>query len=412
MTADILKFPNDISSYLLFDRRLEEVVNTRYDSTLSVVKAYNNYDDIKRYQQIYSSQIANIRLYINNRTLVANWCYIQPDKDIEKSFWYKNATDAIRFSLWYYIPDETKKNQKYLSLVRRIRFTSYNTDGILVISLDKNYLSSLLEQAPFKVFIVDDNNFTAAVSGKGSGTFNQKIEGKSYKIIIEDLKLESSMNGLKIISIFSIDDIVKQSKQILVEGFVIILIGALASGILIYIVSYLLSNRIMKLSRHIKLVTRGDLNTKFVISGNDEAGQLSAQFNSMVESIKRLIYEVNESNIQKNQLVLKQNELRLKMMASQINPHFLFNALESIRLKALLNEERDVAQIIKVLGKLMRKKLEIYSKDILLKNELEMIRCYLEIEKYRYDDRLTYELLIDPESENVLMPALIIQPLV
>ena len=105
LTADILKVPNDISSHLLFDRRLEEVVNVRYDSTLSVVKAYNNYDDIRRYQQTYSSQIANIRLYIFNPTLIANWCYIQPDKDIVNSYWYKNATDAIRFSLWYYIPE-------------------------------------------------------------------------------------------------------------------------------------------------------------------------------------------------------------------------------------------------------------------------------------------------------------------
>lgn len=431
LTADILKVPDDISSYLLFDTRLEELVNTRYDTVLSTVHAYNNYPDIKQYLQIYSTQIANIRLYIYNPTLLDNWCYIQPDENIKNSFWYKNAMDAIRFSLWYYIGDETKNNQKYLSLVRRIRFTSYNTSGILVVSLDREYLSSMLSQEPFQVFIVDDygnivatnqsdylgkalydNSFTAALPGDGVGTFDREIGGKACKIVVEELKSVSSFNGLRIISVFSIGDIVAQSNQILIQGLVITLVSALASGVLIYIVSYLLSNRIMKLSRHIRQVTKGDLDTKFVISGNDEAGQLSAQFNSMIESIKLLITEVNESNTQKNQLMMKQNELKLKMMASQINPHFLFNALESIRLKALLNGEKEVSQIIGVLGKLMRKKLEIHGKEIPLKNELDMVRCYLKIEKYRYDERLDYELAIGPESEEVKIPALLIQPLV
>ncbi|HEX2947163.1 MAG TPA: sensor histidine kinase [Clostridia bacterium] len=431
LTSDILKVPDDISSYLLFDTKLEELVNTKYDSVLSTVHAYNNYIDIKQYLQIYSSQISNIRLYIYNPTLLDNWCYIQPDESIKNTFWYKNAMDAIRFSLWYYIGDETKNDKKYLSLVRRIRFTSYNTNGILVISLDRDYLSSMLSQEPFQVFIVDDNenivatnqsdylgkalydnSFTAVLSEKGDGTFDRVIGGKSYRIVVEELKSVSSINGLKIISVFSIDNLVAQGNQILVQGLIIILLSALASGILIYIVSYLLSKRIMRLSRHIRQVTRGDLDTKFIISGNDEAGQLSSQFNSMIESIKQLISEVNESNIQKSQLQLKQNELRLKMMASQIDPHFLFNALESIRMKALLNGEKDVSQIIRVLGKLMRKKLEIQSKVTPLKNELDMVRCYLEIEKYRYDERLEYELVIEPESEEITISALLIQPLV
>lgn len=431
LTSDILKVPDDISSYLLFDTKLEELVNTRYDSVLSTVHAYNNYSDIKQYLQIYSSQIANIRLYVYNPTLIDNWCYIQPDEKIMNSFWYKNAMNAVRFSLWYYIGDETKNDQKYLSLVRRIRFTSYKTDGILVISLDRDYLSSMLSQEPFKVFIVDDNenivatnqsdylgkalydnSFTDALLENGAGTFEREIGGKPYRIVVEELKSVSSINGLKIISVFSIDSLVAEGNHILVQGLIIVLLSALASGILIYIVSYLLSNRIMRLSRHIRQVTKGDLDTKFIIPGNDEAGQLSSQFNSMIESIKQLISEVNESNIQKNELQLKQNELRLKMMASQIDPHFLFNALETIRMKALLNGEKEVSKIIKVLGKLMRKKLEIQSKVTPLKNELDMVRCYLEIEKYRYDERLEYELDIEPESEEITVPALLIQPLV
>jgi two-component system, sensor histidine kinase YesM len=257
-----------------------------------------------------------------------------------------------------------------------------------------------------------DTGFPAGLIEKGNGTFNQIIDGKLSKVVVEDLMPESSLNGLKIISIFSVDNIVRQSNEILIQGFVIVLISSLLAIVLIYVVAYLLSNRIMKLSKGIKKVAKGDLDTVFNISGNDEIGQLSNQFNLMLTSIKKLICEVNESNNQKNQLLLKQNELRLKMMASQINPHFLFNSLESIRLKSLINKEMQTSKIINILGKLMRKKLEIYSRDVFLKNEIEMIRCYLEIEKYRYNERLTFELIITPECENIMIPALIIQPLV
>jgi two-component system, sensor histidine kinase YesM len=431
LTADVLKVPGDISTALLFDIRLEEVVNKRYKTVLSTVQAYGDYMDINKYLATYSRQISNIKLYINNPTLIANWTYIQPQDHAVKTFWYNEAMKAKGSILWYYIEDETKSNQRFLSLIRRIKFTTYNTTGILVVSVDNGYLSSILEKEPFEAFIIDSENyivatnkndymgkalkdtgFPAGLIEKGNGTFNQIIDGKLSKVVVEDLMPESSLNGLKIISIFSVDNIVRQSNGILIQGFVIVLISSLLAVVLIYVVAYLLSNRIMKLSKGIKKVAKGDLDTVFNISGNDEVGQLSNQFNLMLKSIKKLICEVNESNNQKNQLLLKQNELRLKMMASQINPHFLFNSLESIRLKSLINEERQTSKIISILGKLMRKKLEIYSRDVFLKNEIEMIQCYLEIEKYRYDERLTFELIITPESENVMIPALIIQPLV
>lgn len=431
LSTDILKIPTEISSSLLNDTRLIDLVNTRYETVYSVVKAYGEYQDIHKYLQSYSGLLSNIRLYVDNPTLVANWCYIQPDEKTVKSFWYTGAFKARDKIGWYYIEDETKSNEKFLSLVRRINFAQYHTSGVLVISINKNYLNSILSQEPFNTMIIDsDNNIVAAnqsgyegktlkdvdfpanLINESGGTFDKIINGKRSKVFIENLRPDASLNGLKIVSIFSVESIVKESNRILMQGFLIILVSFLVALVLIYATSFLLTNRITKLSRRIKQVAGGDLETVFDIAGGDEIGQLSRQFNTMLASIKQLIYEVEESNRQKNQLQSKQNELRIKMMASQINPHFLFNALESIRINSLLRGEQEIARIIKVLGKLMRKKLEVYREDIPLRNEVEMVQCYLEIEKFRYEDKLTYELNIDPESENVRVPALIIQPLV
>src|SRR5699024_11966484 len=86
----------------------------------------------------------------------------------------------------------------------------------------------------------------------------------------------------------------------------------------------------------------------------------------------------------------KQNEIKFKMMASQINPHFLFNALESIRMKAHLNGEQRIAYIVKLLGKLMRNSIEVGTGKVPLIDEIEVVRYYLEIQKFRFADRLSY----------------------
>lgn len=432
IAADMLRTPMEISGSLLFDTRLEKLLNTKYETVVDAVIAYREYERIREYMTAYNRQIVNIKIYINNPTLVNNWVYIVPDENIKSSFWYKNTLNAKGGLIgWYYIEDETKGNEKFLSLVRRIRFSQYNRYALMVIDINKAYLNSILSQEPFDTLIIDSANNVVAtnrsrymeknlrdtdipldVTKVENGTFEKNISGKNSRIAVYGIKPEASLNGLRVISVFAVDNILKESDQILTQGFIIIFSSSVFAVILIFIASYLLSGRIMKLSKRIKQVAGGNLDTVFDIAGSDEIGQLSNQFAHMVSSVKQLINEVNTSNRQKSELLIKQNELRLKMMASQINPHFLFNALESIRLKLLVNGEKDTSKTVKTLGILMRKKLEIYTRNVLLKNELEMVGCYLDIEKFRYEDRLNYELKIEPESENIMIPAFIIQPLV
>jgi two-component system sensor histidine kinase YesM len=168
----------------------------------------------------------------------------------------------------------------------------------------------------------------------------------------------------------------------------------------------------LRLSKHITKVATGNLDLVLEIDGKDEIGQLSRQFNSMVYSINGLVEAVKNSNSQMNMLESKQNEIKLKMMASQINPHFLFNALESIRMKAHLKGEKEISRIVSLLGKLMRRILEVGNGKTKLADEMDIVRCYLDIQKFRYEGRLEYSLRIDPRLEKYSIPPLIIQPLV
>jgi len=429
-TLDIIRMPIEISDKLLVDSRLTNVVNTQYSSTFEVVKAFWDYRDFRNYIQLYS-EVFNIRFYTTNMTILDNWEFLKVTDSIAETPWYQSAMSQVGIH-WAYIPDETKNNRNYLSLIRKITFPTYQTNGVLVISVNQNELNAMISREPFDTMIIDDSgyiiaaknpkwvgkniselDFASQLTNKAEGTYEFKYDGKPSKIVVEDLLPESSRNGLKIVSVFTIDSIVSGANRISLLGFSIIMLSLVIAFVLIYIFSTILAKRMLVLNKDLNKVAMGDLNVISHVTGNDEIGILSKQFNNMVVSIRGLMDEVAESHKRQARLELRQKEIKLKMMASQINPHFLFNALESIRMKAHIKGETEISSIVRMLGKMIRRNLEVGTRKIALKDELEIVRCYLEIQKFRYgNDRLTFRLDIDESGQDIEIPPLIIQPLI
>jgi two-component system sensor histidine kinase YesM len=196
-------------------------------------------------------------------------------------------------------------------------------------------------------------------------------------------------------------------------GIFMILASLLLSIGLIFFSSRTLSKRVSEISRDMDRVAAGDLAFESAISGNDEIGQLAQDLNMMVKSINVLVHEAYDANLEKNQLLMEQKEIKLAMLANQINPHFLFNALEAVRMKAISLGDRDTARIIKLLARLMRINLSLGSELIPLRRELEQVESYLEIQKFRYGSKVDYRIsLADDTLLDCLILPLIIQPVV
>ncbi|WP_040950279.1 sensor histidine kinase [Gorillibacterium massiliense] len=429
-TEETLKVLNDISYILSYDKNLAEIVNKHYESAYDIVRDYRDYDIIRKYIQFYP-ELSSIRFYMDNPTLINNYEFIPLDAATAQKYWYQKGAEGKGKIVWYAIEDETNNNSVKLSLIRRVKFNQYFSFGILVIAVNPNVLNTIVAEEPFDTMIVDDNNYVIAANRQTlrnrtlegihftqeegqlkTGIYSGNVNGKLSKILVEDLQPSLSLNGLHIISIIPVANITSSAKAISWKGIGIILVSLFVGVILFYGFSQMLTRRIYIMSRQISRVSMGNLNTEVKVDGNDEIGQLSRQLNSMVISIRELMDEVNDSHRQNENLLVKQNEIKFKMMASQINPHFLFNALESIRMKAHIKGETEISKVVRTLGKLMRKNLEVGGRNITLKDELEMVRCYLEIQKFRYGDRLSYEIDVEPYAEKVSLPPLIIQPLV
>lgn len=428
-TEEVIRVSLDISYRLSNDARLKKLANRQYESVYDVVEAYRDYPDMREYLRLYK-EISNIRLYTDNATLLNNWELINATDDIKASDWYQHALKHDGLVSWRYIEDE-RDHKKYLSLVRAIELESLKKYGVLVLNVNTGMLKSILSQETFDTMIVDDQDYIIAanrsdwndkkltdlsldknIMNQRSGTFEATLNGVPSKVLIDELKPVSSENGIRIISVFSIGSIVKEPNKVIRLALTVIVISIILAFLLIYSVSSLFSRRMLRLSKHINRVGLGDFDTTLQIDGKDEIGLLSRQFNSMVRSIHDLMEEVTQSNEKNRLMEQKQSEIRFKMLASQINPHFLFNALESIRMEAHMKGQTEIARVVRLLGKMMRNSLEVGNNKIPLKQELEMVRCYLDIQQFRYEDRLRYEFDVDPEIESLHVPPLIIQPLV
>jgi two-component system sensor histidine kinase YesM len=160
---------------------------------------------------------------------------------------------------------------------------------------------------------------------------------------------------------------------------------------------------IRRLSSAIARFGDGDFSIRCPEITDDETGKLSATFNQMADKINLLVQKVFDEQQMKR-------EAELKSLLMQIQPHFLYNTLETINWMARTHGTNDIGIIAKSLGDLMR--ASINGKDhILLKDEVINLTNYLKIQKYRYGDKFRAKVEIEPATENLYIPKLIIQPL-
>lgn len=427
-TYELLKIPTFISNSMELDRELEELVTTRYTSTFDVFTRYYQYQNFQSY--LYTQREINaVRFYYDNPTLINNWEFIPVDNNIRNERWYQQVEADVGYNRWRLLPDETNNEQPFLSLVKRINFIDTQTFGVVVITIEPSQLDAILKQESLLTFITDEEGQVISSNQpeyKGlsitdqvdrnllwsPGNYELSFNGEPAQVTVDLLNPMMSQSDLSIVTVTLNNQVIERANRLGLTGIFITFIGVTLAVILITIFSKMLSNRLSNLSGKIERVATGDLTTKIDIDGTDEIGQLSNQFNEMVDNLRGMIDQVIETNRQKNQIEVNQNEMKFKMLASQINPHFLFNTLESIRMKAHIEGEKEIANVVKQLGQIIRKSLDTEGKPLPLKDEMELVRTYLDIQTFRYGDRLKYELNIATETSHLLIQPLTIQPIV
>lgn len=304
-----------------------------------------------------------------------------------------------------------------------VRVESSKVVGTILVNTSIDYLATLCKKMQYypsqRVLIVDkDNNIiydtiTENISRKLDESLYSKVsQNTSDTLKVKDVNGDflmsyhtSELTNWKLINIIPINDLNKDIYQMRTKTTLITIILLFFAFILVFLLSKRIANPIKKLVIFMNLVKNGDFNVKIESTGNDEIGILTKTFVSMSTEIKRLINEVYSDK-------LKQKDLELQMLQNQINPHFLYNTLESISMMAEINDDEETSKMAAALGKSLRYSINYNLVNVTVAEELDHLKDYIMLQKSRFHEMYEITVTVDNSILNTIMIKLILQPIV
>ncbi|MDK2799066.1 MAG: two-component system, sensor histidine kinase YesM [Clostridiales bacterium] len=235
-----------------------------------------------------------------------------------------------------------------------------------------------------------------------SRSFIEKKDGKKRLVTIKTIP----NIGWKIVGVSYLNDLLIAREDIRNSYIIVIFVCLLIATLISVRIASNISRPIKKLEALMKRAENGDFNVNNIdIKSSDEIEHLAATFKMMLQRIKALMQQIKE-----DQKAIRKSEL--KALQAQINPHFLYNALDAIVWMAESKKHDKVVLMTSALAKFFRLSLSKGDEIIYIKDEIEHIKYYLMIQKIRYSKKLEYEILVDPEILKYRIIKLVLQPLV
>ena len=419
-----------VSDVFLTDYILNDILETEYESPLDYIKAYDSYfrKILNSYTPHYTS-MQNIKIYLDNTTLLDSGGVGHLTEQTRASDWYRKLEKASESTP--VLLRTTRENQLLSGnardtfvIVRRMNNFAFlgpsKWEKILKIELRTQAIDQAFSNLNLAghVYLVDE-------SGQIEYTTNPQINWRTETVYYRDLAFPEDaiefvntfnevayLSDWKLVGVIPEEEVLREVRES--RDFIVwlALLNLLISTTIIYWVTRSMNVRLISILRHMKKVK----NQQFVPIESretlDEIGQLQNEFNRMTMQIKSLIHDVYIADIRRKNLEIEHRKAQFNALQSQINPHFLFNSLETIRMRSLIKNETETAQIIHKMAKLLRSSLTWNRDRIKVEEELGFIDCFLEIQKYRFGDRLDYRLDVDPEALGVHIPKMVFLPFV
>ena len=301
-----------------------------------------------------------------------------------------------------------------------------NLLGIVAIDILEDYffescLKKLKINSNSDIYIINSQGIVISAEGKkdigkphqlnaGIDALNEKRDGGYRKINLNGkpvllIYTQTSNIGWRIVQLVSVDEIYAGEDQNMKSVLTTIIISLLLIMPIIILISRFLSQPIIRLAKRMNSVRDGQINKIDETTYGMEVYELYNSYNFMAERINDLLSDIQHAN-------KIQRQTEIKALQAQINPHFLYNTLDSINWMALENNIPDISKMVTMLSRLFRLSLSKGRTVYRLGDELEQVGYYLEIQKIRFKNRFNYYIEADEHLKDYYIPKLILQPLV
>ena len=397
--------------------------------TYSVFSQYGDYLTLSSKLSLIQSlcKTDKIRLYIGDDYIYSNnKLNFYSLSSIQNTQWY-HAIRTYPFQQWFSpldFADQPKDDQNYFSFMRLFSGAGNINDHPSVLRVD--IASSVMEQA-MNCTTITDNSIMLLLTEDGialttyaksnlslpENTAEQILrlpENNWETTTFADEKyfvLRSSfaVNGWKLATIIPYSDINAVSKQLSVEmSFVMVALVSAAFVIAILLTNHILM-RIGQLSAAMQKIEEGNMDIQLDKTTKDELGQLTLCFNHMTKRIGQLM----EEKVQYGQYI---KNLELKALQAQINPHFLYNTLDTVNCLAIQKNIPVISDVVSALAAFYKISLSKGRNHIKIREEITHAKMYMTIQNIRFNNQIEVSWDIAPEIEELSVIKLILQPII
>jgi two-component system sensor histidine kinase YesM len=422
----------DIVNRLSYDQQLNDYLTPSrvYKSDLESIDAYSLYlKPATFYDYNYKEPDAQIKIFFHNTTLLQDGImFVFADYEVLNLPEYKAARAAEGRLVWgtargrIYIARAMYTNQGQLAAVVSLQIPESRL-YLLIAESEKSERTVLITDNRGNV-VTSTNREQVGSSLLGKAYFKPQDQaatpfdfvdsqtGTSFKVIEEKLGDGQNFLDWRLLTLIPLDRIMDEEKSIRQSGLLVSLLGLVVSCVIFLWVLSRITARIKLLVKKMQTVKNGVMSVMKEPGTSDEIGALTRSFNDMIVSLQHSFYEIYEVNLKLKDITINKQEAELYALQNQINPHFLFNTLESIRMGLHNKGDHETSVIVLSLSKLFRNTLYWQGDFVRLREELDMIESYLSIQKYRFEERIQYSLELPEELRDAYIPKLTIQPAV
>ncbi|MEW9671161.1 sensor histidine kinase [Ammoniphilus sp. 3BR4] len=427
------------------NRNIEREMNLMLNSAMSIVLDENVYKILKqppitagerlryvgqmdkKYLEI-TTAIINSPVYLTvldkQGNLYTNWGQNhQSHHRISRSDWYQKALLQNGYMAWTLNHDSyiSPYSGKMVTLAMLIKDKNLKNDiGMLVISQPVEQFVGILrlkgEKRGNVGFIVDQDGIflgeeTKRIEtvyphiqsklGSSRSMFAHRIDGEWVEVISNTIPL----TDWKVVQIVPHQGILNPIFKIRNIAILILLTSLTIFTLLLILASSMMTRPLRNMRGLMKRVESGDLEVSFPSHERDEVGLLGKNFNHMVVKLKRHLE--NEIELERSK-----EKAKLEALQAQINPHFLHNTLNTIKWMSIMSGNKPITEMLLSLGHLLDMSIHRGQEVIRLKEEMENVRSFTVIQKYRFGDTIQVVEEIDPDTWEAFVPKLSLQPLV
>ncbi|MCC3356318.1 histidine kinase [Bacillus sp. REN16] len=299
-----------------------------------------------------------------------------------------------------FLKDYFRARKQLLTYQGQLTNELSNENNAITLSNYKNMISSYIEATDLTV-----------------GTFQQKEinqysshlnEVTKFAGFIQETTLSLVNNELTDYQLFY-EEIENQNRNFTLMGMSLFSSTFLLSLLLALLLSGGITKPIRQLSEAATEISEGNFSgDEIKVTTNDELKLLTNTFNQMRLNIRQLVSEIK----QQSELDKLLKEMELKSLQNQINPHFLFNTLNTVSKMAYIEEAQNTSRLIEAIAALLRYNLGYLHKSSTLLNEVKIVKEYFYIQRTRFGERIDFKTEVDPDCLNIEIPSLSLQPII